>query len=111
MMGQSDGLPYLRVAREMAETHHERWDGTGYPYGLKGTEIPLSGRLMALADVYDALTSRRSYKVALSHEQSAKVIVDNRGKQFDPQIVDAFLQEQEAFRNIAREYADKQKST
>ena len=106
ILGHNNGIPYLQLAREMVETHHERWDGSGYPRGLKDQEIPLSGRLMALADVYDALTSRRIYKRVISHEEAIAIIVANKGKQFDPDVVEAFLQEQETFRRIAKEYAD-----
>jgi putative two-component system response regulator len=81
---------FLKCAKLFAGYHHERWDGTGYPYGLKGSEIPLHGRVMALADVYDALVSDRPYKEAFSHEESCEIILQNKGKQFDPVIVDVF---------------------
>ncbi|MFV0443142.1 MAG: HD domain-containing phosphohydrolase [Planctomycetaceae bacterium] len=82
---------YMSMARDIALTHHERYDGSGYPYGLKGQEIPLCGRITALADVYDALTSRRTYKPAFSHEDARQIILDSSGSHFDPQIVDAFV--------------------
>lgn len=82
---------YLLMARDIAMTHHERFDGKGYPNGLKGTEIPLCGRIVALADAYDAMTTKRVYKDAYSHEVAAQIIVDDAGKHFDPYIVDAFL--------------------
>jgi putative two-component system response regulator len=82
---------YLLMARDIAFTHHERFDGSGYPKGLKGMEIPLCGRIVALADAYDALTTRRVYKEAYSHEETAQLIVEEAGTHFDPDIVDAFL--------------------
>lgn len=97
---------FLRYAREIAQNHHEKWDGSGYPAGLKGEEIPLSGRLMAVADVYDALISKRVYKPAFSHDDAVAYIRDGRGGHFDPAIVDAFLEIADRFREIAREFAD-----
>jgi adenylate cyclase len=99
-------IPYLKYAYDVAISHHERWDGAGYPYGLSNDDIPLSGRLMALADVYDALVSKRVYKPAFSHEKARELILDAKGKQFDPDVVDAFTAEEEAFQNICRELAD-----
>jgi len=75
----------------VARCHHEKWDGTGYPAGLKGREIPLSARIVAIADVYDALTSRRVYKDAWTHEETAKTMQAERGKHFDPELLDIFL--------------------
>jgi adenylate cyclase len=95
---------FLGVAREIALSHHEKWDGTGYPQGLKGDEIPLGGRLMALADVYDALVTKRVYKDAMSHEEALKIILDGRGSHFDPDVVDAFLESGEEFREISTRY-------
>ncbi|SHI95984.1 adenylate cyclase [Malonomonas rubra DSM 5091] len=95
---------YLHYARQMAETHHERWDGSGYPKGLKGEEIPLAGRLMALADVYDALVSERSYKEAMTHLQAREYILSKSGELFDPEIVRAFLSSEERFAAISNEY-------
>ncbi len=97
---------FLHYAMEIAWAHHERWDGTGYPRGLAGDNIPISARLMAVADAYDALISRRVYKPAFSHNEAAKVIIAGRGSHFDPDIVDAFLQLQETFEAIAARYAD-----
>jgi adenylate cyclase len=97
---------FLRVAREIAYTHHERWDGSGYPEGLKGEQIPVPGRLMALADSYDALTSKRVYKSRIPHEKAVEIIVEEKGSHFDPEVVDAFLEIQENFRQIALKYAD-----
>ena len=91
---------YLRMARDIALTHHERYDGTGYPDGLRGEQIPLCGRITALADVYDALTSRRVYKPAFSHATAVQVLREGRGTQFDPRVVDAFLELQDDFELI-----------
>jgi putative two-component system response regulator len=82
---------YLSIARDIALTHHERYDGTGYPYGLAGNDIPLCGRITALADVYDALSSKRAYKPAYSHDEAKRLIVEGSGSHFDPRIVAAFL--------------------
>lgn len=97
---------FLRFAREIAYSHHEKWDGSGYPQGLSGTAIPVSGRLMAVADVYDALISKRVYKPAFPHEEAVDVIRKGRGQHFDPDIVDAFLTIADEFRRIAAEFAD-----
>ena len=82
---------FLFMGKEIAYNHHEKWDGSGYPRGMKGEEIPLSARIIALADVYDALTSKRFYKEAYTHERSKDIIVDLKGSHFDPEIVEAFL--------------------
>jgi putative two-component system response regulator len=97
---------FLRLAKEIALTHHERWDGLGYPRGLVGDNIPISGRLMALADVYDALTSKRVYKGSSSHEEATSEILAERGKHFDPDIVDAFAGLEDIFKNIAENITD-----
>ncbi|KUG23763.1 response regulator [hydrocarbon metagenome] len=97
---------FLTVAAEIALSHQEKWDGSGFPKGLKGDAIPISGRLMALADVYDALTSKRVYKPPFSHALAVEIIKKGRGTHFDPDMVDAFIEIQEQFRNIAREFAD-----
>lgn len=99
---------FLNHARDIALTHHEKWDGSGYPKGLAGTDIPLSGRLMALADVYDALISKRCYKPAFSHEKSAAIILEGRGSHFDPDVVDAFQAREESFREIAAQFKDRE---
>jgi CHASE2 domain-containing sensor protein len=96
----------LTLAKEIVYTHHERWDGSGYPEGLRGDAIPVAGRMVALVDVYDALASARVYKGALSHEEVVRAIVAGRGVQFDPDIVDAFVRIQEDWRRIAIEFAD-----
>jgi len=100
------GSTFLACAREIASTHQEKWDGSGYPKGLKGDEIPVSGRLMAVADVYDALISKRIYKPPMSHEKALGIIREGRGSHFDPDVVDAFLEIESTFRNIALTFAD-----
>jgi HD-GYP domain-containing protein (c-di-GMP phosphodiesterase class II) len=88
---------FLLYAEVLAGSHHEKWNGTGYPLGLKGAEIPLQGRLMALVDVYDALTNDRPYKHSFSHEKSVEIIKAERGSHFDPLIVDVFLEHEKEF--------------
>lgn len=102
------GMPveFLKLAKEIAYSHQEKWDGSGYPEGLKGEAIPLSARLMALADVYDALISRRVYKEGMSHEQALAIISAGRGHHFDPDMVDAFLAIHEEFHAIAQRFID-----
>ena len=90
MMDNSPGSDFLKYAFAIAGTHHEKWDGTGYPIGLRGENIPLEGRLMAIVDVYDALTSKRPYKEPLSHEESYRIIVEGSGEHFDPKLVKVF---------------------
>jgi putative two-component system response regulator len=97
---------FLRCAREIAYTHQEKWDGSGYPQGLKGDEIPISGRLMAVADVYDALISKRAYKPPMPHERAVQIIKEGKGSHFDPDVVDAFVELEAVFRNIALTFAD-----
>lgn len=104
--GSGDEKQFLRVAAEIALTHHERWDGKGYPNGLAGDAIPLAGRLMAIADVYDALISERVYKAAFSHEEAVAEIRKGHGAQFDPDITDAFLSLETEFRRVAATHAD-----
>ncbi|MBX7259583.1 MAG: CHASE2 domain-containing protein [Candidatus Hydrogenedentes bacterium] len=99
-------VPFLELACEIAYTHHERWDGKGYPRGLKEEAIPIAGRIMALADVYDALTSKRCYKEGFSHERALEILTQGRGTQFDPRVVDAFLAESAQFETVAKKYAD-----
>jgi putative two-component system response regulator len=93
---ESDFLNYAKI---FAASHHERWDGRGYPRGLKGDEVPLLGRIMAVADVYDALTSVRPYKKAFTHEEAVRIITEGSGTQFDPALVDVFLRVAERFKN------------
>lgn len=92
--------PLLRVARIISLTHHERFDGTGYPQGLKGKEIPLFGRIVAVADVFDALTSRRPYKEPYGFDEAIELIKAESGKQFDPDVVKAFLKRRDKIRQI-----------
>lgn len=99
-------LPILELAKEIALTHHERYDGTGYPFGLKGDQIPLSGRIVAVMDVFDALTSDRVYKSAWSIEKALDYINEQRGKQFDPMVVDAFMDLSDKIINIKLTKAD-----
>ena len=94
---------FLSMGKEIAYNHHEKWDGSGYPRGLKGEEIPMSARIVALADVYDALTSKRFYKEAYTHERSKEIIVDLKGSHFDPAIVEAFLILEAEFKTIREE--------
>lgn len=96
----------LVVAKNIAGCHHEWWDGTGYPQGLKGEAIPLEARIMAIADVYDALTTERPYKKVWTHEQALDNIVAQSGAKFDPQVVSAFLARQEEFKDIAQKFRD-----
>src|SRR3984957_1329459 len=97
---------FLRMAREIALTHHERYDGSGYPQGLVGEEIPLVGRIVALADVYDALTARRVYQNTQVHDLAKAIILESRGVHFDPDLVDAFLEAETEFMNIQQCFAD-----
>jgi putative two-component system response regulator len=97
---------FLNLAKEIALSHQEKWDGSGYPKGLVGDAIPVSARLMAVADVYDALISKRVYKEAMSHEQALEIMRRGRGKHFDPDMLDAFFQIEGEFRTIAQAYND-----
>lgn len=99
---------YLRMSAEIALSHHEKFDGTGYPNGLKGDEIPLSARIVALSDVYDALVTKRVYKNAYPHDMVKVMIVEGRGKHFDPMVIDAFLSCEERFIEIFNQFADQQ---
>ena len=95
---------YLNEARNIATYHHEKWDGSGYPKGLKGEEIPLSARVMAVADVFDALVSRRSYKEPFPFEKAVDIIREGSGKQFDPTVVEVFMDALDKVKAIADEY-------
>ena len=99
-------VDFLTMAKEIAYSHQEKWNGSGYPEGLSGDDIPISARLMAVADVYDALISRRVYKEGMPHEQAVTIIEQGSGSHFDPDVVEAFMAAAEAFRDIARRYAD-----
>ena len=101
-----DGDNFLRIAGEIAATHHEKWDGSGYPLGLAGEDIPLSGRIMAAADIYDALISRRCYKEPFSHEKALGLMRVERGRTFDPAVLDAFLATEAVIVAIAQRYRD-----
>ncbi|HEX5242504.1 MAG TPA: response regulator [Tepidisphaeraceae bacterium] len=96
---------YLRMAREIAESHHEKWNGTGYPKGLAGDQIPLSGRIVAVADVYDALVSRRVYKGAFTHLTARSIILEGKGNHFDPVLVDAFLAVENQFIEVRQHFS------
>ncbi len=100
------GESFLRMGKEIAFHHHEKWNGTGYPEGLKGEEIPLSARIVALADVYDALRMKRVYKPAFPHEKARDIIISEREKHFDPDIVDAFLAAEDDFLTIHHQYME-----
>ena len=104
LLGTSD--TFLKFAKEMAYSHHERWDGSGYPEGMAGEDIPVSARLMAMADVYDAIISRRVYKNPIPHEEAVEIIRAESGKQFDPAVVDAFLELADHFQSISEEHHD-----
>jgi len=97
------GQSFLALGKEIAYNHHEKWDGSGYPRGLNGEGIPLAARIIALADVYDALTTRRFYKDAYSHKKSRQIIIDLKGAHFDPAVVDVFLILEDEFNRIRRE--------
>ena len=98
MMKQTNGGIFLYYAKFFAGYHHEHWDGSGYPYGLKGDKIPLQGRIMAVVDVYDALVAERVYKPPFSHEEATRIIISEKGKHFDPKIADVFAETHERFK-------------
>src|SRR4030042_3083648 len=98
---------FFKIALQITQSHHEKWDGTGYPDKLKGNNIPISARIMAIADVYDALRSERPYKNEITHEKTVEIILNEKGKHFDPLIVEAFMKNHEKFNTISLEYADK----
>ena len=100
------GAQFLRIARDIAVAHHERYDGTGYPNKLKGDQIPLCGRIVALADVYDALTSRRVYKQAFAHEIAKSMILEEAGTHFDPLIAQAFISNENKFLSIREQFSE-----
>lgn len=99
-------VDFLAMAKEIAYSHQEKWDGAGYPEGIGGDDIPVAARLMAVADVYDALISRRVYKEGMPHEQAVSIICEGKGTHFDPDMVDAFVALQDDFRAIAARFAD-----
>ena len=100
------GVSFLSMARDIAGTHHERFDGSGYPNNLMGEDIPLCGRIIALADVYDALTSKRVYKQAFAHDSAKQIIMEGRGTHFDPDVVDSFIKREEQFLKIRQRFAE-----
>ncbi len=100
---QIEGKSFLAMGKEIAYNHHEKWDGTGYPRGLKGEAIPLSARIIAVADVYDALTTKRFYKEAYSHDKAKTMIIRLKGKHFDPEIVEAFIVIEKEFNRVRKE--------
>lgn len=103
---QHPGNDFISMGINIAGGHHEKWDGTGYPAGLSGIEIPLAARILSLGDVYDALTSKRCYKEAFTHEKSRDIILSDKGRQFDPDIVDAFVDMEEEFKKVRAFYQD-----
>jgi len=96
----------LAMAKEIVYTHHERWDGEGYPRKLRGTEIPIPGRVMAVVDVYDATTTRTLYRPSMSHDDAVKFIVDRKATHFDPAVVQAFVSVAPRFKIVSAEYRD-----
>ncbi|MDB5324172.1 MAG: response regulator receiver modulated metal dependent phosphohydrolase [Phycisphaerales bacterium] len=99
-------VKFLQMARDIAATHHERFDGTGYPAALAGKQIPLSGRIVALADVYDALTSKRVYKDAFGHDVARSIILKDAGTHFDPDVINAFIESESEFSAIREQFAE-----
>lgn len=95
-----DRNAFLKMGMDIALYHHEKWNGSGYVHGLAGNDIPISARIMAIADVYDALRSKRVYKEAFSHEKSVDIISADKGSHFDPDLIDAFVQHQDQFESL-----------
>lgn len=100
------GAPYLRLAYEISMYHHEKWDGTGYPEGLAGENIPIAARILALADVFDALTVRQCYRDFMSEEEAREIIIKESGKHFDPKVVDAFLRQEDLMVEVMKSYPE-----
>jgi putative two-component system response regulator len=109
-LSQFPNATFLAVARDIAHAHHEKWDGTGYPRSLEGDAIPLAARVLTLADVYDALRSRRPYKLPMTHEQASAIIEQGSGRHFDPRVIRAFQSVQSTFARIAEAMGDEQES-
>jgi len=103
---QHPGNSFIKTGIAIAESHHEKWDGSGYPYGVAGEKIPLVARILALGDVYDALTSKRCYKEAFSHEKSVSIILEGDGNHFDPDIVLAFRETEIEFKDVRNNFED-----
>ena len=103
---QNPKARFLEIARDIALAHHERFDGKGYPYGLAGEDIPLAARIVAVADVYDALTSRRVYKSAYSHDVARDILIKESGSHFDPEIVKAFLENEQEIIAISEAFRE-----
>jgi len=103
---QNPNNAFIQMGIEIAESHHEKWDGGGYPCGQKGEEIPISARIVCIGDVYDALTSKRCYKKAFTHEKSKEIILEGRGTHFDPDVVDAFIALEQEFIKIRKTFVD-----
>ena len=102
----TSGSQVLRIAAVIAQTHHERWDGTGYPIGLVGEDIPIEGRITAVADVYDALSRTRPYKEAFSPEKCLELLEEGRGTHFDPRVLEAFFDSYADIVRVSTEFAD-----
>jgi HD-GYP domain-containing protein (c-di-GMP phosphodiesterase class II) len=100
ILGNLDDAPFLQTAAEIAESHHERWDGSGYPRGLAGEDIPLPARMMSVADVFDALVSERCYKKAMPPDEAFHILEEERGRQFDPAIIDMLPELRPAFLEV-----------
>jgi len=111
LLAEFPNAGFLQMARDVILSHHEKYDGSGYPHGLVGEDIPLCGRIVAVADVYDALTSKRVYKDAYSHDHARSIIVGDAGKHFDPMIVEAFVEVEDAFVRIRERFADSEAGT
>ncbi len=107
---QHPGNAFVEVGVQIAESHHEKWDGSGYPHGMAGEEIPLAARIAAVVDVYDALTSKRCYKDAFSHKKSREIILEGRGTSFEPAIVDAFEARHDEFADVKKRFPDSSKA-
>lgn len=105
---ETGGTRWLYLARDMAYSHHERWDGTGYPEGLRGEDIPLYARMLTIVDVYDALTSNRSYKDAYSHQKALDIITEGKGSYFDPDLVDLFINANKKFEDALGKIQEKE---
>lgn len=103
---QNPKANFLKMSAEIAKNHHEKWDGSGYPDGLKGQDIPLAARILAVADVYDALASKRVYKDAFSHEKTRAIIIEGKGSHFDPVLVDVFLDCQADFASVLEKFRE-----